>query len=88
MTTIQIRSNGNITLPHRLCKKYNLTEGKFLTLIDLGDGTFILRPGISQVDKLSRRMAKNLKKDKITAADILIGLDEERKKYFDENYKI
>ena len=88
MTTIQIRSNGNITLPLRLCKKYKLTKGKFLTLVDLGDGTFILRPGISQVDKLSRRMAKNLKKENVTAEDILSGLNEERKKYFDENYKI
>jgi bifunctional DNA-binding transcriptional regulator/antitoxin component of YhaV-PrlF toxin-antitoxin module len=84
MTTLQIRGKGTITLPASLCKKYNLQEGKVLTVIDLGEGTILLKPGVFQVDKLSKRMAKTLKKDNISLQEMLETLDEERGKYFNE----
>jgi len=57
-----------------------------LTAIDLGEGTILLKSGISKVDTLSKRIVKNLKKDKATIEDIFVTLEEERKKYYDEKY--
>lgn len=45
-STIQIRKKGNLTLPMKLRSKYGLGEGDVLTLIDLGDGSFLLTPRI------------------------------------------
>jgi len=86
MTTLQIRSKGTITLPASLRKKYKLEEGEVLTLIDLGEGTILLKPMVSQVNKLSNRIAKRLKEENITLDDLLQTLDEERKIYYQENY--
>jgi len=86
MATIQIRSKGTITLPASLRKKYKLDEGEVLTLIDLGEGTILLKPRVSQVDKLSRRIAKRLKEENVSLDDLLTALDEERKIYYRENY--
>ena len=79
MATVQIGSKGTIILPLRLRKKYNLQEGEVLTLVDLGEGTLLLKPMVSQVDKLSRQIAKRLKKENISLDDLLQALDEERK---------
>ena len=47
MTTLQIRGKGTITLPASLRKKYKLEEGEVLTVIDLGEGTILLKPMVS-----------------------------------------
>ncbi len=86
MTTLQIRGKGTITLPASLRKKYKLEEGEVLTIIDLGEGTILLKPMVSQVNKLSNRIAKRLKEENITLDDLLQVLDEERKIYYQENY--
>ena len=86
MPTLQIRSKGTITLPASLRKKYNLEEGEVLTIIDLGEGTFLLKPKVLQIDKLSKRAARALKDDNVSLDDIFKTLDKEHKKYFEEKY--
>lgn len=86
MTTLQIRGKGTITLPASLRKKYNLEEGEVLTIIDLGEGTILLKPMVSQVNKLSSRIARRLKEENVTLDDLLQKLDEERKTYYKEHY--
>ena len=86
MTTLQIRGKGTITLPARLRKKYKLEVGEVLTVIDLGGGSILLKPIVSEVDKLSRRIAKRLKEENVTLDDLLEQLDEERKRYYQEHY--
>jgi len=86
MTTLQIRGKGTITLPASLRKKYNLEEGEILTVIDLGEGTILLKPMVSQVNKLSNQIAKRLKEENVTLDDLLQALDEERKIYYQEHY--
>ena len=85
-TTIQIRGKGNITLPANLRKKYKLEEGEVLTIIDLGEGTLLIKPMVSQVNKLSNQIAKRLREQNVTLDDLLQSLDEERKIYYQENY--
>jgi bifunctional DNA-binding transcriptional regulator/antitoxin component of YhaV-PrlF toxin-antitoxin module len=86
MTTVQMRGKGTITFPAKLRTKYKLHEGEVFTIIDLGEGTFLLKPMISQVNKLSNRIAKRLKEDNVSLDDLLQVLDEERKIYYKENY--
>lgn len=81
MTTLQIRRKGIITLPANLRKKYKLEEGQTLTIIDLGEGTILLTPKVSQVDKLANQIAERLKDENITFEDLLQALDEVRKTY-------
>jgi AbrB family looped-hinge helix DNA binding protein len=86
MTTLQIRSKGTITLPASLRKKYGLDDGETLTLIDIGDGAFMLTPKVSKVSLLGDRIAKRLKEDNVSLDDLLSALDEERRLYYKEHY--
>ncbi len=86
MTTIQMRGKGTITFPAKLRSKYNLQEGEVFTIIDMGGGSFLLKPKVLEVDMLSRRIAKRLKEENIDMDDWLVTLREERKKLFQEKY--
>ncbi|MBV6452008.1 MAG: hypothetical protein MHPDNHAH_02757 [Anaerolineales bacterium] len=81
MTTLQIRRKGTITLPASLRKKYKLSEGQTLMIIDLGEGTILLTPMISQVDKLADQIARGFEKENITFDDLLQVLHEIRQTY-------
>lgn len=86
MPTLQIRSKGTITLPANLRKKYNLEEGEFLTIIDVGDGSFFLAPVESKVMKSADRVAKKVRETNVTLEDLLEALDEERRNYYKDHY--
>jgi bifunctional DNA-binding transcriptional regulator/antitoxin component of YhaV-PrlF toxin-antitoxin module len=81
-----MRSKGTITFPAKLRSKYKLQDGEIFTIIDLGEGTFLLKPMVSQVNKLSNQIAKRLQEENISLDDLLKALDEERKTYYRENY--
>lgn len=85
-TTIQIRSKGAVTLPIELRRKYGLGEGDIITLIDLGDGSFLLTPILPQVDRLGDRIAQTMAEEGVSVDEILTALDEERKRYYQERY--
>ena len=86
MATVQMRGKGTITFPAKLRSKYKLQEGEVFTIIDLGGGSFLLKPKVLEVDKLANRIAKRLKEENVTLDDLLQALDEERKIYYQENY--
>jgi bifunctional DNA-binding transcriptional regulator/antitoxin component of YhaV-PrlF toxin-antitoxin module len=86
MTTVQLRGKGSITLPAKLRDKYKLQEGEVFTIIDLGNGSFLLKPKVLEVDVLSRRIAKRLAEEDIDMDDWIEALREERKKLFQEKY--
>ena len=86
MATVQMRGKGTITFPAKLRSKYKLQEGEVFTIIDLGGGSFLLKPKVLDVDVLSRRIVKRLKEDSVSLDELLQALDEERKNYYQENY--
>ena len=88
MTTVkvQVRRKGIITLPVELRRQYDLKEGDVLTLFDLGDGSFLLTPQISQVDILADQMARLMAEDGVTLEDMLDALDQEREAYYRDHY--
>ena len=85
-TTIQIRNKGSLTLPVELRRKYGLSEGDVLTLVDLGEGVLVLHSGASQVDRLGDRVAHMMAEEGVTVEEILEALDEERERYYQERY--
>ena len=85
-TTIQIRGKGTVTLPIELRRKYGLDKGDIITLIDLGDGSFLLTPKVTQVDRLGDRVAQAMAREGISLDEILTTLDEERERYYQERY--
>ncbi len=86
MTTVQMRGKGTITLPASLRKKYKLEDGELFTIIDLGEGSILIKPMVSQVNKLGDKIAKQLKEDNVTLDDLLEALDEDRQRYYQEHY--
>jgi AbrB family looped-hinge helix DNA binding protein len=81
MTTLQIRAKGNITLPAALRKKYGLEEGEVLTLIDLGNGAFMLTPRRSRVDEVADKIRVELEARGETLESMLKTLREVREEY-------
>jgi bifunctional DNA-binding transcriptional regulator/antitoxin component of YhaV-PrlF toxin-antitoxin module len=84
--TIQVRKKGSITLPIDLRTKYGVDEGDIFTLIDMGDGSFLLTPRISQVNRLGDRVAEILRAEDVSLDDLLNTLDDERERYYQERY--
>ncbi|MBI3164265.1 MAG: AbrB/MazE/SpoVT family DNA-binding domain-containing protein [Chloroflexi bacterium] len=81
MTTEKIRRKGTITIPAKLRKEYKFEEGQTLTVIDLGEGTILHTPKVSQVDKLANQIAEKFRDKGITFEDLLQALHELRKTY-------
>ena len=73
-TTVQIRGKGTVTLPIELRRKYNLDEGDIITLIDLGDGSFLLTPIVSKVDRFGDRVAQAMAEEGVSLDEILSAL--------------
>ncbi len=84
--TIQIRGKGVITLPKELRRRYGLNEGDVLTLVDLGDGAFVISPRVPQIDRLGDQVGQALADAGVTVDDLILALDDERERYYRENY--
>jgi bifunctional DNA-binding transcriptional regulator/antitoxin component of YhaV-PrlF toxin-antitoxin module len=84
--TIQVRKKGNFTLPVEIRARYGVDEGDIFTLIDMGDGAFLLTPRISQVNRLGDKVAEILSENNVSLDDLLTTLDEERERYYQEHY--
>lgn len=85
-TVVQIR-DGAVALPAKLRARYKLAEGDTLTLLDL-DGVFILASQESQVQRLGVVLEQKRKAAGLSIADLLDGLDEQRRIYSQEKYGI
>lgn len=80
-----IRRRGNITLPADLRKKYQLEEGELLSLLDL-EGIFILAPKTPLVPKLVGEIERLREEAGLSVEDLLEGLDDQRRKLYEESY--
>ena len=84
--TVQVRKKGILTLPVELRDKYSLDEGDIFTLIDLGDGSFLLTPRLSHITRTGDRVSEILNEEGISLDDLLNALDEEREHYYRDHY--
>ena len=85
-TTILMRGKGAVTIPMELRRKYGLGDGDILTLVDLGDGSFLLTPVVSKVDRLGDRIAQLMADQGISLEEIMSTLEDERESYYQERY--
>ena len=85
-TVLQIQ-NGAVALPSRLRARYKLDEGAALMLVDLG-GVFVLSPTEALIPRLASELEQKRKAAGLSMADLLEGLDEQRRSYAKEKYGI
>ncbi|MFN8444236.1 MAG: AbrB/MazE/SpoVT family DNA-binding domain-containing protein [Caldilineaceae bacterium] len=76
--TIQVAQRGQMTLPKELRDTYNIRTGDVFSIIDLGDGQFLLRRGKSQVDEICERINAELDASTISLEDMLTRLRTKR----------
>lgn len=83
--TLVLRRRGALTLPADLRKKYRLEEGEPLTLLDLG-GVFVIALKVPVVPKLVGELGRLRKEAGLQVEDLLEGLDEQRRRLYQERY--
>ncbi len=55
-------------------------------MVDMGDGSILIKPYESKLTKLTEQIQKTLEEDGVTLDDLFITLREERKRLFQERY--
>jgi bifunctional DNA-binding transcriptional regulator/antitoxin component of YhaV-PrlF toxin-antitoxin module len=83
--TIQIRSKGAFTLPAEFLDKYELKEGEIFSIVDLGNGSFLLSPRRSRVDELADQIRVELEARGESLESMLRTLREVRAEYAAKN---
>jgi AbrB family looped-hinge helix DNA binding protein len=78
---VQVVQRGLITLPKELREQNRIDEGDTLTLIDLGDGVFVMSPRRSRVDEIADKLAKVWQDSGETLESMLKTLREVRAEY-------
>jgi len=81
---IQVVRRGIITLPKELREHNNIEEGDILTLIDLGDGVFVISPRRSRVDEIADKLAREWQDSGESLESMLSTLREVRAEYDDK----
>lgn len=79
--SVQVVQRGLITLPRELREQNRIREGDVLTLIDLGDGVFVMSPRRSKVDSLAGKLAEDWQASGETLESMLDALREVRAEY-------
>jgi len=78
---LQVVRRGVITLPKELREHNQINEGDILTLIDLGDGVFVLSSRRSRVDEIADKLAKEWQESGESLESMLETLREVRAEY-------
>ena len=77
---------GEIIIPAEIREKYGFDDWKVLTVVDIGDGSVLLKPYESELTKNAEQIQKALAEDGVTLDDLLQTLGEVRKELFKERY--
>ena len=85
--TVQIRRKDVISLPIELRRRYSLDEGDVFTLVDLGDGSLLLPPGVSRLAHYGDQVTRMMEKEGVTPEEMFEVLAEEREAYYREHYE-
>ena len=75
---VQVVRRGVITLPKQVREANSIHEGDMLTMIDLGEGVFILSPRRSRVDKIADSLARQWRNSGETLETMLNTLHQVR----------
>ncbi len=78
---VQVVQRGVITLPKELREQNRIDEGDTLTLINLGDGVFVMSPRRSRVDEIADKLAGEWRESGETLESMLKTLRGVRAEY-------
>jgi AbrB family looped-hinge helix DNA binding protein len=78
---VQVVRRGLITLPKELREQNRIDEGDTLTLIDLGEGVFVMSPRRSRVDEIANKLTREWRESGETLESMLKSLREVRAEY-------
>ena len=82
-----LRDKGALTLPASLRRRHNFRTGDAFSVIDLGDGAFVLSRRGARVDELGDRVAQMISEAGYTIDELMTALEEEREQYYAEHYE-
>ncbi len=82
---VRLRERGQITIPQSLRERLDLYEGEPLWLVELNGMIFLARKEL-QVPRLADKLATMMDEAGLTLADLLEGLQSERRAIWEERY--
>ncbi|MEK6725893.1 MAG: AbrB/MazE/SpoVT family DNA-binding domain-containing protein [Deltaproteobacteria bacterium] len=83
--TAEIKARGQLTIPKKIREASHLDEGETVSIIPVGD-SIIVTPKRLELDEARRQLKKIIKDSGLSVADLLKGLEEERKTLYREKY--
>ncbi|MBI3922183.1 MAG: hypothetical protein HY318_12250 [Armatimonadetes bacterium] len=82
---LTMTEEGTFKLPARLRRKYGLTAGAKLTVMDF-DRFLLVTPGASRVTELAKKIESERKAAGLTVKDLLKDMGEIRRQVYQERY--
>ena len=83
--SVRVRERGQITLPQSVRTSLAVDTGDTLNLVQIDD-IVILSPRQAMIPKLSQEFTALMKEEGVSLAELLQGLEEERKLIWQERY--
>lgn len=83
--TVRLRERGQLTIPQNIRENLTIQEGDMLTLIQV-DGLVLLTPKQPLIPQLSAQFSALMDERGVTLADLLEGLEIERKLVWRERH--
>ncbi len=78
---VKVTRRGSVTLPKELREQNRIDEGDTLTLINLGEGVFVMSPRRSRVDEIANKLAREWRESGETLESMLKALCKVRAEY-------
>lgn len=72
-TSLAVRERGQVTLPKSLRDALDIEAGDTVNAVQIGDA-IVLTPKRMELDAIRRQIQRLMKKQKVTADDLLRGL--------------
>ena len=82
--TVQVRQQGQITLPQKLRESLAISEGDVLTFLQLGDN-IVLTPHSLSTLELTDKINDMMEEEGVTLADLLTDLPQIRAEVYKES---
>ena len=80
MALVKVWGRGQLTIPAAIRKELHLKEETALTLVKVGD-VILMTSKPLEVDSVSKKARREMKKSGLTVEDILADLDRQRARY-------
>jgi bifunctional DNA-binding transcriptional regulator/antitoxin component of YhaV-PrlF toxin-antitoxin module len=81
--SVRLRERGQLTLPKTVRQSLSVDQGDMLNLVQIGDA-FILSPQQPLLPQLSEEFSAIMEDENMSLAELLQGLEEERKAIWQE----